>query len=177
MPQTCGWCQSQERTEWERAVASGTPVAVVAVETPFSESAARRHLRLHLRPELLSEMHGAGSPIKLTDFIARFIELIEEAARVRAYAVATNSPKIALQAIDTERATIVALMARLGIDSSEAAEFHNDAAGLARSVVKVILSGDYPGIENALASQLEESGQSTLANGLRSLATQQQVRK
>ncbi len=166
MPRDCGWCTSAARVDWERRVAAGEPVSVVSASTPFSTSAARRHLRLHLQPRLLSELRGADATVHLSDFADRLLELAQHAAGVRAFAAQTNNGRLALQANAEERANLVTLMARLGIDSTEAAELHGEARLLTAAVVAIVRSGRYPTLADDLADRLIRDGLNHLADAL-----------
>lgn len=169
MPRNCGWCDSSQRAEWEQRLAKGEPVSVVVADTPFSESAARRHLRSHLQPALLAEMHLSGleKEVHLSDFADRLMGLAEQAVAVRVYAEQTRNPKLMLQAIQSERETIGVLMNRLGVDSGSSVEFFNEARTLG-GVLGTVLHG--PGgasLIEPLASALEAEGLDKLAGTIR----------
>lgn len=166
MARDCGWCASATRMDWEMRLLTKEPVASIAASTPFSESAARRHMRLHMQPALLSELREEGTPVQLADFADRLVELARRAATVGAYAEQTHNGRLMLQAIREERDVLVTLMSRLGIDALETAELHAEARALARSVGEVIRSGDHPGLAADLAGPLEEQGFDRLAGSL-----------
>lgn len=167
MPRNCGWCASGSRAEWERRITSGESITAIASTTPYSESAARRHLRLHLQPQLLSDLRGLEPSLQLTDFADRLLELAGHAASIRSYAQVTNNGKLALQAIEQERSLLVTLMVRLGLDSAEAAELHEEARALTRAVAAVVRSGTFPELGDELADRLATNGLDHLADSLR----------
>jgi hypothetical protein len=153
-------------------VLAGEPVAAVAETTPFSESAARRHLRLHVQPALLAEFRENTAPVHLSDFSDRLVELARRAATVGQYAEQTHNGRLMLQAIREERDVLVTLMSRLGIDSLETAELQLEARALARSIGATIQAGDHPGLSISLAEQLDAAGFEHLALSLRRADTE-----
>lgn len=169
MPRECGWCHSPQLHEWEERIAAGDPVAVVSIDTPFSVSAARRHVRLHMQPRLRAEMDRPGSALTLSDFADRLLELAEQAASIGEYAYATNNGRLALLAIQQERDLLLSLMTRLGIDAGEAAEVFRDAKAVMRAISQLIGSGALPGAGERLAVALRESGHDDLAHAFAAL--------
>lgn len=172
MARECGWCHSSARLDWERRVLTGELVAAVAASTPFSESAARRHLRLHVQPALLAELREQTAPIHLADFSDRLVELARRAATVGQYAEQTHNGRLMLQAIREERDVLVTLMSRLGIDSLETAELQLEARALARSIGATIQGGEHPGLSADLADNLDAEGFDQLARSLRRADTE-----
>jgi len=162
----CGWCSHVMLHQWEARLAAGDPISVVAVDTPYSATAARRHVRLHLKPRLRAEMGGAGAPVSLSDFVDRLMDLVEQAAAVGSFAVATSNGKLALQAIQQESSLLVTLMNRLGIESSEVVEELNDARAVVTAIGQLVHDNELPGLVPALASSVEAGGRVELAQSL-----------
>lgn len=167
MSRSCGWCMSYGRTDWEKRVLGGEPVASVVASTPFSEAAARRHIRLHLRPQVLQEMGSPAAAVTLVDLAERLVELSGQAAEVGAYARQTNNGRLALHAIAEERSTLMALMLRLGIDSTDALELYADATALGRALGDMVRSTAIPGLAGELATQLDRAGMTHLGDAIR----------
>lgn len=169
MPRECGWCSSPNLGEWEGRIESGDPVAVVSIDTPYSVSAARRHVRLHMQPRLRGQLDQAGSTLGVSDFADRLLELADQTASVGEYAYATNNGRLALHAIQQERDTLIALMSRLGIESGEAAQIFRDAKAVMRALSQVLSSPAFPGAATELARVLRGMGNDNLARAIAAL--------
>jgi hypothetical protein len=163
MPRECGWCASPNLSDWERRIAAGDAIAAVSIDTPFSTSAARRHVRLHMQPRLRGEMSTPVSSVTLSDFADRLLELADQASAIGEYAISTHNPKLALIAMREERDALVSLMTRLGIESGEAVEAYRDAKALTVSLGRVLRSGSVPDLAPALAHELKQEGFDTFA--------------
>lgn len=167
MSRSCGWCTSYERASWEARVLKGEPVVSVVGDTPFSEAAARRHLRLHFRSQMLEQMGGPDAAVTLSDFAERLVELANQSADVAAYARQTNNGRLILHAIAEERNTLQVLMTRLGIDSAETAQLYADARELGRALAEIVRTSEIPGLGEELAAALDARGMTNLGDALR----------
>ncbi|TFD74105.1 hypothetical protein E3T54_15000 [Cryobacterium sp. Sr8] len=116
-------------------------------------------------------MHGAQSGPHLSDFADRLLDLVAQAATVRAYAQSTGNGRLLLQAIQNERETLALLMTRLGIDSDEAVELFHEAKTLTKAVAAAVRSGEHPALAAALTQRLTDDGLDHLAASLRELAS------
>ncbi|WP_345376147.1 hypothetical protein [Frondihabitans cladoniiphilus] len=133
-----------DRPAWERRILAGTPVSVVAADTPYSVSAANRHLRQHLRPALSAEVLSPAADLHVSDFAEKLVSLVSSAHSVRRYAESTANPRLILQSIKTEADVLETIMRRLGIDSEEGAEDYVQARKLTSAVGALVRSGDHP---------------------------------
>ncbi len=174
MSARCGWCWDARRQEWERRLSDGDSVRDVASTTPFSVAAAYRHVRNHVKAELLTQMRGS-SQIHISDFADRLAALAEETAQVRAYARQVNDPKLLLSAVQAERETLNILLARLGVDDTEAVEVLREAKALASALAAVLPQS--PAVARALGEHLERCGHDDLAQALASLSARSEVRQ
>lgn len=171
---SCGWCNSPDLPKWEARVAAGETLAAIAASTPFSESAARRHVRLHLQPRLGLELRDPASTVHLSDFVDRLMRLATRAAAVGDYAFEANDGRLALEAIRTESATLATLTDRLGIDSGEAAANMREAKAAAKVINRAINSGELRDLES-LAWLADDEGAPALADALRARARQRDL--
>jgi AcrR family transcriptional regulator len=142
----------------------GEPMRLVAAEAGYSESAAYRHMRNHVRPELSAALAERGLGATASDFGARYRDLLDSTAAVRSYAQQTGDPRLALQAIQAEAALLLALMNRLGIDSDEALTDIQDGRALARAATRVLV--DHPEAIKAMADDVHAAGRFELAEAM-----------
>jgi hypothetical protein len=170
VPRSCGWCTSPHRTDWEGRVQGGEPVSVVSADSPYSVSAANRHIRLHMRPALVAELGRTQPDLDLSSFVNKLLSLVSAAERVRDYAEATANPRLILEAIRRESDLLSLLMRRLGIDSDEAAELHREARSLSKEVGTMVRSGRHDDFAEELADRLELRGETNLSGSVRALA-------
>lgn len=174
MSARCGWCWDARRQEWERRLTSGEAMRSIALDTPFSVSAGNRHVRHHMNPELLKEMR-ATTQVHISDFTDRLAALTEETAQVRAYARQVNDPKLLLSAVQAERETLNVLLARLGVDDTEAVAVLREAKALASALAAVLPQS--PAVARALSEHLERCGHDDLSQALASLSAGSEVRQ
>ncbi len=168
MPRPCGWCTHPKRADLERRVFDGESIRSVSQDSGHSESAANRHLRNHVHPELRIELR-ASNRLHLTDFADRYVELVEESARARDHARTHGDGRLLLQAVQQERETLSVLMNRLGIDDGETVSQLREAKALSCALHKV-LSATHPDVSLALAADLESRDEDDLASAFRDLA-------
>lgn len=167
VPRHCGWCTHPRRQELEHRINEGEAIAVVAAAAGYSESAAKRHISNHLRPEMQAELRHSAS-LHVADFTDRLVELSEESGRVRAYAKQVNDGRLLLSAIQTERETLAVLLNRLGIDSEATADTLREARALALSVGAVARTQSAE-VASALAEECRRRGADDLADSFAQL--------
>jgi len=147
----------------------------VSSATPFSEAAGTRHFRDHVHASLLAEMRF-GTTLHVSDFAERLLDLTRETAAVRAYASSINDPRLLLRAVEQERSTLVALMARLGIDDASVIATLSEADALA-TVLVPFLQHQPTEVTRQLADALDELGEHNLAQALNELAERPRLEK
>lgn len=168
----CGWCIHPDLPKWEARLAAGEGISAVAAVTPFSESAARRHVRLHLQPRLAQERFDPAAAVTVADFASRLLGLADTAATMRQRAALSNDNRLALQAIEQESKILSALSARLGIESSEAVALLEECQAVIRGVARAISSGSLRDAET-LAWFVREEGAERVADALVDRAAQE----
>ncbi|QIK65617.1 hypothetical protein G7072_04040 [Nocardioides sp. HDW12B] len=130
----------------------------------YSESAAYRHIRHHMRPELRKSLRQADAPLDVSDFGARLVALLNDSATVRQHAVAVGDGRLLLQAGAHERDTLAVLLNRLGIDSEEVLDVLDEARQLARALRTVL--PHHPDACMALVRELHRLGLTEAARAL-----------
>ena len=176
MARLCGWCTAPSRATWERRVATGESVAIVAASTPFSIAAAHRHLRAHAQSGLTAELR-VSQEVRLSDFVDRLLQLGDQAADVRRYAATTHQPRLVLTAIREEATILDQVLSRIGVDSDETLSTLRDAEAIARAVAGAVADGLIDGeTTTALASRLRDLGASDqLTRALGALASKKEI--
>ena|GEM_PF-3922228 len=144
---------------------AGEAVSVVSADTPFSESAARRHIRMHMQPRLAVERQNPASTLHVSDFASRLLALANKAAAISAYADETNDGRLALQAMQQERELLDMLMTRLGVTDQEAVETLAEVKAVVRGLQRAITANATGDLE-ALAWYIREEGGSSVADAL-----------
>ena len=174
MPRSCGWCMSPQHFAWERRVHAGESLAVVAASTPFSISAAQRHIRAHVLADALPDLY-ISSTVRPSDFVDRLLALSDQAAQVRAFAAETHQPRLLLTAIREESWILGQILGKLGIDSTDTLALIRDVESLSRAVAALV---DESVIDQNATRKLsirirEFGGSDQLATALESLAARQ----
>jgi len=104
----------------------------------------------------------------LSDFTARLLDLANRARSVGDYAVAVGDGRLALQAGKQEGAHLLALMTKLGIESSEALSEYEDAKQYVSAIGRVIRANAI--VAKELAAELDMAGEQDLAADVRAIA-------
>lgn len=175
MARTCGWCSTTpaRRGEWERRVLDGETLDSVASSTPFSSSAAARHMTSHARRAQLAAMASTeAAALHVADFGDRLLHLADESAALRR---STTDVRAQLLGVREERRTIVALLSRLGISDTEVLDALGEARALAEAVTSVL--SDEPRVADALARRLGQRGDAALAAAFHRLAEAAEARQ
>jgi len=163
-PGRCAWCLDPRGAEWTRRALDGESVRSIAAQTPFGESAGRRHLRNHVATTL-REVSGTVEGTRVTDFARRLLVLADEAAAVRQHAHQTHNAGLLLKAVATERDTLLTLLARLGIDSEEVLGALGDIDAMTGALIAV--ARQHPELADELAAAVETAGSVELADAMR----------
>jgi len=171
MPRPCGWCVSPLRESWEVRLRAGEPVSSVSLATPFSSAAAYRHIRFHM--DRLSLFICESDTVGSTDFASRLLELANRARSVGDFGLATGDGRLVLMAGKQEVAHLLALVGRLGIESTDAAKTYDEAEQIVKAVGRVLRSGQHPGLVAELTSELEAAGETDLVKDLRAITSNQ----
>lgn len=174
MPRSCGVCSSLQRSEHERRVLNGEPIRFIAADLGIGETAVRRHVRLHLAPSLRVAVRSATADLHAADFADRLAELVDATESVRARARQRGDDRLSLQAIASERDTLMVLMARLGIDGEETAETLAEARALAVAVRRVV--SQHPEVGDLLVTELTGTGQAQLTDAIQYATDQARLR-
>ena len=152
MSRACGWCSSRDREALERRIANGESIRLVSAEAGVSDSATYRHLRNHVRPDLLAQRRVTDSDLSLDHFADRLHGAFQDIAEVREYARRTNDGRLLLAAVAQERETVVALLDRLGIDGAETLDNLREARALVSATLAIMPA--HPAALLDLAAQL-----------------------
>jgi hypothetical protein len=171
MPRPCGWCVSPLRAAWEVRVRDGEPISRITLDTPYSETAARRHIRFHL--DRLGLSIQQTDSVQETDFSTRLLELANRARSVGDFGLATGDGRLALMAGKQEAAHLVTLVGRLGIESTDAANEYGEAEQIVKAVGRVLRSGQHPELVAELTSELAAAGYTDLVRDLRAITSNQ----
>lgn len=174
MPRSCGWCTSLQREQLERRVLDGEPIRLVAADSGVAETSARRHIRNHLDPDLRATLRSGTAALHVADFASRLTELVDESEQVRVRARQRGDDRLGLQAIASERDTLLTLMNKLGVDDEETAETLVEARALALAVRRVV--SEHPHVGDLLVSALTGTGQKQLADAIQFATDQAQLR-
>ena len=176
MARRCGWCTAPNRIAWERRVLSGESIRSVSESTPFTVSAAYRHLTNHLSALLLADLASARnlqSRTTAADFVARLLGIADDAQAIRNRALLAGDGRLALKAGESEAATLNLLLARLGISDQETAANLNESRQLAKALGAVLHQGR-PELARELAAELDGTDLGTALLGLAKDLDQQQ---
>ncbi|MCZ2811291.1 hypothetical protein O2W15_07545 [Modestobacter sp. VKM Ac-2979] len=131
--------------------------------TPYGESAGRR-LRNHVA-STLREVSEAVDGTRVTDFARRLLVLADEAAAVRQHAHKTHNAGLLLEAVATERDTLLTLLARLGIDSEEVLGAIGEMDAMVTALIEVART--HPALADELAAAVEAAGSAEVADAMR----------
>ena len=152
MSRHCGICTHPRRLEFERRVINGSEsLRLIARDTGYSEAALQRHSANHLAPSLRGEMRARG--LSITSFAERLANLADVSADVREHALLTNNPTVVLRSIDTETRTLIALLDRLGIESTDTLEVMTSARTFVLACQTVLAK--HPGALEELSELLD----------------------
>lgn len=174
MPRSCGWCTSLQREELERRVLSGQSIRLVAADSGVAETSARRHIRNHLDPDLRATLRAGTAALHVADFATRLTELVDESEQVRVRARQRGDDRLSLQAIASERETLLTLMNKLGVDDEETAETLVEARALALAVRRVV--SEHPHVGDLLVSELMATDQVQLTAAIQHATDQARSR-
>lgn len=152
MARRCAMCWTANRTQLEQRVIEGDSIQLIADEIGVNPSAVYRHLRLHVREQVRTELANRGAAVHVADLAERLVGLMDEAATVRNYARTVNDPRLLLQAAESERSTVMILVKQLGIDRTDLVTSVRDAQIILGLVGKVLRP--HPEVMRELISEL-----------------------
>lgn len=152
MARRCAMCWTANRAQLEQRVIEGDSIQLIADEIGVNPSAVYRHLRLHVREQVRTELANRGAAVQIADLAERLVGLMDEAATVRNYARTINDPRLLLQAAESERSTVMILIKQLGIDRTDIVGSVRDAQVILGLVGKVLRS--HPEVMRELISEL-----------------------
>lgn len=130
MARLCGICTAANARDINARIMTGVPIAQIARETFFSDSALRRHASGHL-----SRLSAVPTDTTATtDLLDRLQLALDDVDRVRAAALATNRGDLVVKAATAARQIIESLTTHLGVDDLEVTKLIADGHNLARAV-------------------------------------------
>lgn len=142
-------CSAPDVRDINARLTMGVPVAKIAAETSYSESAIRRHGAAHLGR--LADL-GPDAEHPVTDLIERLSLVLDDLDRVRRSALSTARGDLVVKSASAAARVIDSLSARLGIDDLETAKLLREGDNLATAVARAVRRD--PAVGRSIAGQL-----------------------
>lgn len=163
----CTLCNHAKSALIDARLAAGEPIATLAADFRFSESAVYRHRSRHLSRTILREAR-ASAQIGTADLVGRLSEALDDLTAARTAALLTGQGAQVIRAASAEVRAVEVLLDRLGIDSTEVARELREAEDLAHAVATAVRAR--PSLAQPIAAGLRARGHDEAADALDHLA-------
>lgn len=153
---TCEVCRADERAAIEGMLLAGSSFRRISRQfPPISEQSVSRHCANHLGPEMAQALRISGA-VRTSDLIERLGSIADDAANLRATAIANGDVLNALRAGEAETKALVVLLERLGISETQTIDLLAAGEKLAISVGQATRRN--PAVGTAVAERLHALG-------------------
>jgi hypothetical protein len=170
----CSVCSMQpsRRAEVESMIETGIAVSIVSTRFAISKSSLYRHINAHASG-VARELNAVAYAAAPTAFMARLAEISDDMRTLRRGAVASGNVMAATRAAEAETRALIALVDKLGVESTSISESLGELGQFASAVAQA--SRQDPEIGEFLASVLDKNGHSDIAAQLRTSISSRQT--